>query len=219
MSEARGVAPPGVTGRFCRWPPPAAGRLFIFSLRLRKRERVCVCMCALAASRHTGSRAVQVQCCELDGVQCSAGCRHEAGRWAARGGSCELCVDWSGHRVTRPMVNGRRPSGTEGFGWRSQPIPCTCARCPGSDPRLPCWSSACLPSLSLIIHQAHSESHIPSLHHNPSHPSRAPRRTPSNHPNPITPRPHIPQTRPPIICPLHPEFRLSPPAPINRALR
>lgn len=122
--------------------------------------------------RPRGSRAraqCRCKCCEQNGVQCNAGCKHEAGRWAARGGSRELCVDWSGHRVTRPMVNGRRPSGTGGFGWRSQPIPCTCARCPGSDPRLPCWSSACLPSLSLLIHQAHSESHIPSLHHNPSH--------------------------------------------------
>lgn len=118
-----------------------------------------MCALALVASRAAHEACAQCRCSERDGVQCSsvgcAGCRLGAGRIG--GVSCASTGQVTGSPGQWSMVAGR--SGTEGFGWRSQPtmpsgnppIPCTCARCPGSDPRLPCWSSACLPSLSLPL--------------------------------------------------------------------
>lgn len=117
-----------------------------------------------------------------------------------------------GHQA---MVTGCWPSGTDGLAGapsqpvRHQPIPCTCAHCPGSDPRLPCWSSACLPFIISTLPLSRTFHHcitVPPQHYSPA-----------KHPNPITTSPHIPQARHPIFSPLHPEFRLSPPTPNNQA--
>lgn len=143
-------------------------------------------------------------------MQCGAG-RVLAAGWALGAGRWELCVDWSGHRVTRPMVNGQWSLAVRDgrFAWRSCPFLAPV-------PAVPALTQDCLVG-RLHVCPHHRLEHIPSLHHNPSHlpvhtPAHSIQASEPNHTSP-----HIPQAEPPIICPLHPEFRLSPPAPRLRA--